>query len=54
MYIYHKTYVKFQITNETGKLKVKIKATFSKNVVAITNWNTVILKDVALMKSDIL
>ena len=30
-------YEKFQITNETGKLQVKIKASFCKNVVDFNN-----------------
>ena len=52
--VYHKKYVRSPVRNKTGKLKVKIKASFSKNVVAIKIWNTVTFKKVvAVMKSDI-
>ena len=52
--VYHKKYVKFPIRNKTDKLKIKIKASFSKNVVPIKTWNTVTFKKVvAVMKSDI-
>ena len=50
--VYHKKYVKLQITNKTGKLKVQIKASFCKIVVTVNIWSTVVLKDVAVMKSN--
>ena len=50
---YYKKYIKFPITNKTGKLIVKIKELFCKNVFAINNWKTVILKDAVVTKSDI-
>ena len=42
--------VTIPITNKFGKFKVS----FCRNVVVIDIWNTLILKDVAVMKSDIL
>ena len=48
------TEVAIPITNKYGKLKVWIKASFCRNEVAINIWKTLILKDVAAMKSDIL
>ena len=46
--------VTISITNKYGKLKVWIKASIGRNEAAIHIWNTLILEDVAAMKSDIL
>ena len=50
--VYHEKYVKLPIKNKTDKLKVWTKASICKNVVAIKIWNTLVLKDVVVMKSD--
>ena len=46
--------VTIPITSNYGKLKVQIRTSFCRNVVAINIWNTLSLKDVAIIKSDIL
>ena len=42
------------IPNQYGKLKGLIKTLFCRNLVAINIWNSLILKDVAIIKSDVL
>ena len=44
--------VTIPVTNKYGKLKIK--TSFCRNIVAINIWNTLILKDVVIIKSDIL
>ena len=46
--------VTIPITNKYGKLRFKTKTSSCRNVVAINIWNTLILKDAAIIKSDIL
>ena len=45
----HEKYVRYPITNKTGKLNVKIKASFWENVLFIDISNTLILKEALVM-----
>ena len=45
-YVYHKKYVKFPVTNKTGKEKFEIKASFCKNVqVYRLQWEVVYIQN---------